>query len=152
MMSVDIRVGDKVLGRLEVVHAHRKKDGKSVYRVAGNRTGLRIAFQVEHRREDGPFKLVERICRRAARMVDEYYSYPKEKAERGLIRGSDIPERYRREFGKFFGVGTVSRLPLRPCPDGCVDVDLKKEEVAYNLGDLEGFLANRRYGFVPVWD
>ena len=151
-MVMDIRIGKKKIGRVEIEGIRVKKNGKTVYEVDVYRDGIKFEMNVEHRRHDGPFKLMEIICRKASKMVDEYYSYPKEKAENGLIRGSDIPERYKKEFGKFFGVGTVSLLPRR-CPEGCMDVEKKPdEETAYNLSDLENFLDNRRWGRGKVWD
>lgn len=151
-MITEMRIGKKEVARVELEGVRVKSSGKTVYNVIVLRDKVKFEMKVEHRRTDGPFRLMELICRKAKRMVDEYYSYPKEKVENGLIRGSDIPERYKKEFGKFFGVGTVSLLPRR-CPEGCMDTEVKKdEETAYNLCDLENFLDNRIWGRGRSWD
>lgn len=151
-MIIEMKIGRHEVARVELEGVRVKRNGKTVYEVEVLRDKVKFEMRVEHKRVDGPFKLMELICRKAKKMVDEYYSYPAEKTENGLIRGSDIPERYKKEFGKFFGVGTVSLMPRR-CPEGCMDIEVKPdEEVAYNLSDLDNFLDNRRWGRGKVWD
>jgi len=152
-MVVAMSIGKREIGRVELEGVGRRKNGKTVYEMSVAKDGARLKDRVEHLRQDGPFKLVEKACRKAARMVEAHYSYPKDKVVDGLIKESDVPRRYRKEFGKYFGIGTCSLIPRRPCPEGCLDLDFgKKEETAFNVGDLEGFLENRRFGAMQQWD
>lgn len=153
-MITEIRIGDKEIARVEIEGVRRNwKSNKTIYSVVVFKDKTKFEMEIEHVRMDGPFRLMEIICRKVRKMVDEYYSYPKDKVENGLIRGSDIPKRYRKEFSQFFGVGTVALMPKTPCPVGCLDLDFKKkDEVAYNISDLLVFLDNRKYGRKKVWD
>jgi hypothetical protein len=115
--------------------------------------GEKAEFEIRHTRTEGAWRLAEKVCRRVKKEMDAFYSLPKNAIVNGLIRESSIPKRWRKEFGKWLGVATVSLLPREPCPEGCLDMDLgKKDETAFNASDVLGFLDSRRYGRVPMWD
>jgi hypothetical protein len=154
MLFVEIGTQKHKIGRIELVNVGVGKNG--ICRYNGTYTSaskVKIKFDVEHKRNEGALRLLEKAFGVAKKAVDQYYSYPKEKVFDGLIRDSDIPKRYKKEFGRFLGICTCSLIERKPCPEGCVDVDTeKKPEMAINLSDLEGFLQNRKNGFVPMWD
>lgn len=137
-MFAEIGTQSRRIGRVELVNAGRGRGGACRYKGAySNQDGAFIEFEVVHRRDDGALRLLEMAFRRARTAVDEFYSYPKGKVRHGLLKASDVPERYREAFGKWLGIATCSEL------DG---------ELAFNVGDVAGFLDNRRNGFVPLWD
>ena len=139
MLFVDIGTQKRKIGRIELQNVGSKKNGICHYKgVFVNEGKARIEFEVDHKRTEGALKLLEKAFKRAKKVVDEYYTYPESKVQaRGLIKDSDIPERWRNEFGKWLGIATVSLL------DG---------ETAFNLRDVDGFLESRKNGFVPMWD
>ena len=155
MLCVEIGTQNKKIGRVELLNVGVGNNGDWRYNgIYISESKAKIKFEVEHKRSDGALKLLEKAFRVAKKAVDQYYSYPKEKVIDGcLIKDSDVPKRYKKEFGKFFGIGTCSLIERKQCPEGCMDVDTEKHpETAYNLSDLEGFLQNRKNGFVPMWD
>jgi len=139
MLFVEIGTQKRKIGRIELVNVANKSGGVCRYNgMFTNVDKVNIKFTVDHKRDEGALKLLEKTFRKAKKLVDEFYSYPKDKVrEHGLIKSSDIPDRYHKAFSGWLGVATVSVL------DG---------ETAINLSDLEGFLENRRNGFVPMWD
>src|ERR1039457_659070 len=134
-MVVEIRIGDRNMGRAEMEAMSRYGNGDSKYEVEFH--GMhkeRFLFHVRHDRRNGAWGLATKVCRRAKLELDRFYSYPKEKATKdGLIPSGDIPARYRKDFGKWFGVGTCSVIPRMPCPVGCLDLEFdKKDETGIN--------------------
>ena len=154
MMVIEVRTQKNVIGRAEIVHRFVHTNGDSHYNVTWKGGhGEKLEFDVRHKRSDGPWRLAEKVCRIVKKEMDAFYSIPKEAFEDGLVRDSSIPKRWRKAFGKWLGVATVSVIPRNPCPEGCVDVDGdKKTETAFNASDVIGFLESRRYGRVVMWD
>jgi hypothetical protein len=155
MMFIDVGTQKTALGKAEVLNKNfRYKNGETLYDVKW--TGPheeKFEFQVRHDRRRGAWGLAEKVCRKARKEMEKFYSYPEDKVTpEGLIRSSDIPERYKKDFGEWLGIATVSLLPCEPCPEGCLQVDEVKSETAYNLSDLVGFLESRLYGASRIWD
>lgn len=153
-MLVEVRTQKMVFGRAEVVNRGKLANGDSRYQVRWTGpNGEVLQFDVRHDRRKGAWALAEKVCRRVRKEMERFYSIPKDKVVDGLVRDSDIPERWRKAFGKWLGIATVSLVSRKPCPEGCLDVDLdKKEETASNASDVYGFLDAMLYGKCKVWD
>ena len=139
MLFAEIGTQKRKIGRMELVNLGCGRGGKTRYMGSyANQDGVRLEFQLTHKRSDGALRLMELAFKMSRKLLEEFYSYPEEKVkEYGLLKASDVPERWRAAFGRWLGVATVSIL------DG---------ETAYNLRDVDGFLENRKNGFVMAFD
>jgi len=155
MMLVDVRTLKNTLGQAEVVNqAFRYKNGETLYAVKWRGPhGEVFTFEVRHDRMKGAWALAEKVCRKVRKEMEKFYSLSDDKVVNGLVRQSDIPKIWHKDFGKWLGVATVSMLPRLPCPAGCLDADFDKPgELAYNASDVYGFLDAMLYGKCKVFD
>lgn len=154
-MLVEVRTMRVALGKAEVVNrGFRYSNGDTLYTVTWRGpNGEGLQFDVRHARSKGAWALAEKVCRRVRIKLEKFYSLPTGKVVDGLVRSSDIPERWRKAFGKWLGVATVSLMPRKPCPEGCLDADVDKVgETAFNASDVYGFLDAMLYGKCKVFD
>ncbi len=137
MLSVDMRIGGKTLGKMEIINLSKFRGKKTRYSVKYRIGKMLIETEVLHIKNEGALRLVEIVAKKLKKEMEVFFSLPKDKVINGAIKGSDIPERYRKAVGDFMGVHTCTMI------DG---------EIAHFVGDIEGFLTKMKTGKCPLWD
>jgi hypothetical protein len=138
MLKVDVRTQCSKIATLEVLNLKYARRGKTRYKVTyklPNR--IRLEFEVLHFRNNGVVALLGIIFKRLENELGEFFSLPEDKIVGGMIRCTDIPERYKEAFCKYSPVNTGGYIG---------------KDMALYVSDIEGWLRMMKTGVRPMWD